>query len=196
MSEVPSLILASGSPRRRDLLEEAGYSFEVIKPEIEEIEDGSLPIREVTADNAMLKAAAVSLANPEAVIIAADTLVLLGERNLSKPLDKAEATSMLHSLNGKSHQVFTAVTLMQSKPKKQHRFTIATDVHFKTLTTDEMATYHDRINPMDKAGAYAAQEHGELIIERIEGSMTNVIGLPMDEVREALETEFGITPTR
>lgn len=195
MSEPPSLILASGSPRRRDLLEEAGYSFEVIKPEVEEIEDGSLPIREVTADNAMLKAEAVSLAHPEAVIIAADTLVLLGERNLSKPLDKAEATSMLHSLNGKSHQVFTAVTMMQSDPKKRHRFTIATDVHFKTLTESEMVAYHDRINPMDKAGAYAAQEHGELIIERIEGSMTNVIGLPMDEVREALESEFGITPT-
>ncbi|MDF1823396.1 MAG: Maf family protein [Verrucomicrobiales bacterium] len=194
MSDSPRLILASGSPRRRDLLDEAGYSFEVIKPDIEEIEDGSLPIREVTADNAALKAEAVSRTHPDAVIIAADTLVLLGERNLSKPLDKAEATSMLNSLNGKSHQVFTAVTLMRTAPEKRHRFTIATDVHFKTLSEDEMAAYHDRINPMDKAGAYAAQEHGELIIERIEGSMTNVIGLPMDEVKAALESEFGITP--
>lgn len=194
MADSTRLILASGSPRRRDLLEEAGYDFEVIKPEVDEIEDGSLPIREVTADNAKLKAEAVSLANPGAVIIAADTLVLLGERNLSKPLDEAEATSMLRSLNGNSHQVFTAVTMMRAAPEKCHRFTIATDVHFKTLTEAEMEAYHARIDPMDKAGAYAAQEHGELIIERIEGSMTNVIGLPMDEVIAALEAEFGITP--
>ncbi|MDF2377831.1 MAG: Maf family protein [Verrucomicrobiales bacterium] len=194
MPAAPKLILASGSPRRSDLLKEAGYDFEVIKPDIEEIEDGSLPIREVTADNARLKAEAVSRANPEAVVIAADTLVLLGDRNLSKPLDREEAASMLKSLNGNSHQVFTAVTILRATPEKQHRFTIATDVHFKNLSEWEMETYHAKIDPMDKAGAYAAQEHGELIIDRIEGSMTNVIGLPMDEVTTALAEEFGITP--
>ncbi len=194
MPEIPSLILASGSPRRSDLLNEAGYDFEVIKPNIEEIEDGSIPIRVVTAENAALKAAAVSKANPDAVVIAADTLVLLGERVLSKPLSREEASEMLCALNGNSHQVFTAVTMMHAEAEKTHRFTIATYVHFKTLTEKEMEAYHAKINPMDKAGAYAAQEHGELIIDRIEGSMTNVIGLPMDEVSKALEEEFGITP--
>ena len=194
MSDTPQLILASGSPSRSDLLREAGYDFTVVKPEIEEIEDGSIPIRIVTAENAKLKATAVSEAHPEAVVIAADTLVLLGERVLSKPLSREEAVEMLAALNGNSHQVFTAVTLMQDGTGKTHRFTIATDVHFKDLTEPEMEAYHAKINPMDKAGAYAAQEHGELIIDRIEGSMTNVIGLPMDEVSAALKEEFGIVP--
>ncbi|MEM7603034.1 MAG: Maf family protein [Verrucomicrobiota bacterium] len=194
MAIIPPLILASGSPRRSDLLRDAGYDFEVIKPDVEEIEDGSIPIRIVTSENAKLKAAAVSEANPDAVVIAADTLVLLGERVLSKPMDREEAVAMLGALNGNSHQVFTAVTMMQTGAAKVHNFTIATDVHFKTLTLAEREAYHQLINPMDKAGAYAAQEHGELIIDRIEGSMTNVIGLPMDEVRITLETEFGIKP--
>ncbi|MEM1442764.1 MAG: Maf family protein [Verrucomicrobiota bacterium] len=194
MSKSPTLILASGSPRRSDLLTEAGFDFEVVKPAIEEIEDSTLPIREVTADNADLKAEAVSTAHPEAVVVAADTLVLLGDRNLSKPLDRAEASAMLRSLNGNSHQVFTAVTILRQTPQKHVRFTTITDVHFKTLTEAEMDDYHAKINPMDKAGAYAAQEFGASIIDRIEGSMTNVIGLPMDEVTSTLKETFGIVP--
>lgn len=189
-----TLILASGSPRRRDLLAEAGYEFSVVPPGIEEIEDSSLPIREVTAANARRKVEAVSRAHPEAVVIAADTLVLLGERNLSKPLNREEAATMLRALSGKSHQVFTAVSIRRASPAKQHDFTIATQVHFKELSEAEQQSYHTRINPMDKAGAYAAQEHGDLIIDRIEGSMTNVIGLPMEEVRDALAVEFGVSP--
>ncbi|MEM6915420.1 MAG: Maf family protein [Verrucomicrobiota bacterium] len=194
MSEDSLLILASGSPRRSDLLREAGFDFEVVPPGIEEIEDSSLPIREVTADNADLKAGAISKARPEAVVLAADTLVLLGDRNLSKPLDRAEASAMLRSLNGNSHQVFTAVTILRQSPFQHLRFTTITEVRFKTLTESEMDAYHAKINPMDKAGAYAAQEHGASIIERIEGSMSNVIGLPMDEVSAALEKNFGIVP--
>ena len=190
----PSLVLASGSPRRKDLLTDAGYHFEVVSPEVEEIEDGSIPIRIVTAENAGLKANAVAGKRPDAVVIAADTLVLLGECVLSKPLDREEAREMLASLNGTSHQVFTAVTITHRDAEKTHSFTVATDVHFKTLTEEERDAYHERINPMDKAGAYAAQEHGRMIIDRLEGSMTNVIGLPMDEVRVVLEREFGILP--
>ena len=191
---LPALILASGSPRRKDLLEEAGYSFRVVPPEIEEIEDGTIPIRVLTAKNASLKAEAVAAKFPDAVILAADTLVLLGERVLSKPADREEAREMLASLNGKSHQVFTAVSLVQRAKDKSRSLTVATDVHFKTLTEIERDAYHERIDPMDKAGAYAAQEHGRMIIDRLEGSMSNVIGLPMDEVAEALEKDFGIVP--
>jgi septum formation protein len=102
---------------------------------------------------------------------------------------------MLASLNGKSHQVFTAFSILHGREGKRVLETVTTDVHFKLLTEAEMTEYHRRINPMDKAGAYAAQEHGKLIIDRIEGSMTNVIGLPMRKLAEILESDFGIVPT-
>lgn len=190
---VSRLILASSSPRRFDLLKEAGFNFEVIMPDVEENEDGSIPIRKLTEMNARLKAEAVASHHPDAIIVAADTLVLLGDRVLTKPVDRAEARRMLESLNGSSHQVFTAVALVNCGQGRERCFDVVTDVHFKQLTEDEMTAYHEKINPMDKAGAYAAQEHGADIIERIEGSMTNVIGLPMDEVTFAL-TEFGVKP--
>jgi len=194
MTDYPFLILASGSPRRRDLLTEAGYRFEVENPGIEENEDTSLPIRQLTAENARDKAAAVSARFPEAVVVAADTLVLLGDTVLSKPADRDEATRMLASLNGRSHEVFTAVALRHGSIEKAIDLTVTTAIHFKQLTPAEQADYHARIDPMDKAGAYAAQDHGALIIDRIEGSMSNVIGLPMDEVAAALREHFGITP--
>ena len=190
---VSRLILASSSPRRFDLLKEAGFNFEVIMPDVEENEDGSIPIRKLTEMNARLKAEAVASHHPDAIIVAADTLVLLGDRVLTKPVDRAEARQMLESLNGSSHQVFTAVALVNCGQGRERCFDVVTAVHFKQLTEDEMTAYHEKINPMDKAGAYAAQEHGADIIERIEGSMTNVIGLPMDEVTCAL-TEFGVKP--
>lgn len=194
MTDVPFLILASGSPRRRDLLTVAGYRFLVENPGIEENEDTSLPIRQLTAENARDKAAAVSARFPEAVVLAADTLVLLGDTVLSKPADRDEATRMLASLNGRSHEVFTAVALRHGHTETAVDLTVTTSVHFKQLTPSEQADYHARIDPMDKAGAYAAQDHGALIIDRIEGSMSNVIGLPMDEVAAALHEHFGITP--
>lgn len=194
MNDTHALILASGSPRRRDLLTAAGYRFSAENPGIEENEDTSLPIRQLTAENARDKAAAVAARFPEAVVVAADTLVLLGDTVLSKPADREEATRMLASLNGRSHEVFTAVALRQGRLGKAVDFTVTTAVHFKHLTPAEQAEYHSRIDPMDKAGAYAAQDHGSLIIDRIEGSMSNVIGLPMDEVAAALLEHFGITP--
>lgn len=175
---------------------EAGYSFTVIKPEVEEIEDEAIPIRDLTAMNARLKADAVADAHPDDVIIAADTLVLLGETVFGKPRDRAEAKRMLSELNGRTHQVFTAVSLMRRSDGIVSDFTVATDVVFKELTAEEMAAYHAKIEPMDKAGAYAAQDFGELIIKSFRGSMSNVIGLPMDELEEALVSQFGISPSK
>ncbi|MEM9017442.1 MAG: Maf family protein [Verrucomicrobiota bacterium] len=194
MSDSPELILASGSPRRKDLLEGAGFTFRVVKPEVEENEDVTCPIRELTAENALLKARAVSESERDAVVIAADTLVLLGDRVLTKPSDRAEARKMISALNGRSHQVFTAVAIEHVEGGRERLLTVTTNVHFKSLSDEELAAYHEKINPMDKAGAYAAQEHGELIIDHIEGSMTNVIGLPMDEVIATLAADFGVIP--
>lgn len=174
---------------------EAGYAFEVIKPEVVEIEDDAIPIRELTALNARLKADAVADLHPDAVIIAADTLVLLGETVFGKPRDRAEAKRMLSELNGCAHQVFTAVSLIRKSDGMTSEFAVATDVIFKNLSEVEMTAYHAKIEPMDKAGAYAAQDFGELIIESFQGSMTNVIGLPMDELATELLSGFGITPS-
>jgi hydroxyacylglutathione hydrolase len=132
MTHDPFLILASGSPRRRDLLTEAGYRFQVENPGIEENEDTSLPIRQLTAENARDKAAAVSARFPEAIVIAADTLVLLGDTVLSKPADREEATRMLASLNGRSHEVFTAVALRHGHAGKAVDLTVTTSRPFQT----------------------------------------------------------------
>jgi len=194
MSDSARLILASGSPRRRDLLLEAGFCFRVEAPGIEENEDTSLPIRRLTAENARSKASVVAVRYPDCVVLAADTLVLLGNTVLSKPVDRSEAARMLASLNERSHDIFTAVAMRHEKSGHSHELTVTTRVHFKQLSPEEQIDYHSRIDPMDKAGAYAAQDHGALIIDRIEGSMSNVIGLPMAEVAAALREQFGITP--
>ena len=163
-------------------------------PDIEEIDDDTIGIRELTAINAKIKAEAVADRYPEQVVIAADTLVLFKDRALGKPADMAEATAMLGKLNGKTHQVYTAVCLMKTGSAQIDQFNVVTEVTFKQLTDAEMANYHSLIDPLDKAGAYAAQEHGKLIIETSIGSATNVIGLPMEELQEKLREIFGIEP--
>lgn len=193
MSENNSaIVLASGSPRRKDLLEAAGYEFVVDVPEVVEIEDPAIEIRELTAINAKLKADAVVKKHPGSVVIAADTLVLFQGEALGKPADMTEAAQMLARLNGNSHQVYTAVCLLEADTLKTLEFDVATEVTFKKLSDDQMRKYHSLIDPLDKAGSYAAQEHGELIIEKSVGSSTNVIGLPMDELAEMLSRQFGI----
>lgn len=220
-----SLILASGSPRRSQLLREWGYGFQVLVPEVTEFDDPAIPIRELTARNARLKADAVardlclSRTRPEAghpaghpagqpdglanqvtaashadVLVAADTLVLLGDRVLSKPRDLAEAGEMLKALVGRSHHVFTAVTVLGTE--KIWEFSVTTEVTFLPLTPEEQEAYHRLIDPLDKAGAYAAQDHGEMIIAGMRGSFTNVMGLPMERLSEVLAAEFGITGQR
>lgn len=187
-----TLILASGSPRRRDLMEEAGYQFQVIKPDVEEIDDPSRSIRALTRENARLKAESVAGGFPDRVIIAADTLVLRDDTALGKPTDGDEAFAMIRSLNGRTHQVFTAVCVVARDAGREVEFSVVTDVTFKRLSDGELRGYHRLIDPMDKAGAYAAQDHGEVIIERVEGSWTNVVGLPMERLREVLRVDFGV----
>lgn len=220
MSSVP-LILASGSPRRSQLLREWGYGFQVLVPDVIELDDPTIPIRELTARNARLKANAVSqylsgsrkepdsaqtggrangAANQgtsdgqAAVLVAADTLVLLGDRVLSKPRDLVEAHEMLAALVGRSHHVFTAVSVLWGE--KVREFSVTTEVSFLPLSPDEQAAYHRLIDPLDKAGAYAAQDHGEMLIAGMRGSFTNVMGLPMEQLSEVLAAEFGITGQR
>lgn len=189
---MPQLILASGSPRRKDLLEEAGFTFEIVPPDIEELEDDSIGIRALTALNAKLKARAVAPNYPEQVVVAADTLVLFRERALGKPKDKDEASQMLAEMNGQTHHVYTAVCLIRQQSNQVVEFDVSTEVTFKQLSKEQRDHYHSLIDPMDKAGAYAAQDHGDLIIEKSVGSSTNVIGLPMEALTKHLADEFAV----
>ncbi len=178
------LILASGSPRRRELLEAAGLSFEVIPSPAEEIHDASLGMEGLCEENARLKAAAVSV--PGAVVIAADTLVFIDGDPLGKPKDMTEAHEMLRRLSGRTHQVCTGVCVVDAEGKVR-TFHAVTDVVFRELDEAGISEYLFSTNPLDKAGAYGIQDRGELIVERISGGYDNVMGLPVGLVLEALE---------
>lgn len=179
------LILASGSPRRRELLETAGLEFEVIPSPAEEIHDASLGMAGLCEENARRKAVAVAVHHPEAVVVGADTLVFLDGEPLGKPVDMAEAAEMLRRLSGRSHQVCTGVCI--AGPGDSLRMLHAvTEVFFRSLDEEMVQSYLAISAPLDKAGGYGIQDHGEMIVERIHGAFDNVMGLPVPQVLEAL----------
>ena len=188
---VPRLVLASGSPRRRQLLEEAGYEFEVVVPPVEEISHDWFTIRELTICNATRKALCVAKTSPSSVVLGADTLVSIDGQVLGKPADLKEATQILRRLSGRSHTVWTAVCLCHSASGKSRTFCVSSEVEFRDLTDRAIQDYFKKVNPLDKAGAYAAQGHGKEIIRRIEGSYSNVVGLPMETTTHWLRA-FGV----
>jgi septum formation protein len=181
------LILASASPRRKDLLTEAGYGFEICAANVDEVHDEAASLHDLTMENAAAKARHVARLFPERLVVAADTLVCIEGRALTKPVDMAEARSMIDRLAGRTHEVCTSVVMMCAVAGVERRFEAVTRVTFKSLSPEERDEYLSLIHPLDKAGGYAAQEHGDRIIERVDGSWTNVVGLPM----EALATELG-----
>lgn len=182
-----NLVLASGSPRRKDLLNEAGIAFEVQPAQVDEIEDWSLGIDELVSCNARLKCEAVADLRPDSLVLGADTLVALDGKPLGKPRDMDHAFQMLKTLVGNTHVVCTGVCLTQRESDRQVEFIERTYVTFRALTDDQIHEYLGLIDPLDKAGSYAAQDHGEFIIEKTEGSWTNVVGLPMEQLKVALK---------
>lgn len=179
------LVLASASPRRVDLLRHAGFQFEIILPQVEEAHDASLTPEQLTLENARRKALAVSQIRPDALVIGADTLVYVDGQPLGKPADLDEALRMVRRLSGRTHEVCTGVTFACEGGVAQELHVI-THVTFKPLTTDLIRAYHALVNPLDKAGAYGIQEQTDMLLDRMVGSFTNVIGLPVDEVSTAL----------
>jgi septum formation protein len=139
--------------------------------------------------NAYRKARAVAKKIPDALVLAADTLVYLDRETklFGKPADHAEAFKMLKELQGRTHAVITGVCLMHLREHRQRVFAEWTDVRFHPLTAEQIRKYLALINPLDKAGAYAIQEHGELVVAEISGSYSNVVGLPVERVREEIE---------
>lgn len=186
-------ILASNSPRRRELLAGLGLDFEVrVLPGIDEsypseLEGGDIPLY-ISKEKA--NAYAGQLADDE-LLITADTIVWLNGEVLEKPKDDADACRMLHELSGQTHQVFTGVCLTTTE--KQVAFSCRSDVTFCTLTDDEINYYVSHYRPLDKAGAYGVQEWiGYVGVERIEGSFFNVVGLPVQRLYQALKQNFNV----
>jgi septum formation protein len=185
------LILASGSPRRSQLLAEAGFEFEVIKPQVVETSSSALTLREATVWNSLRKGLAVARTNPDAVVLAADTLVGLGHQIIGKPGDRADAVRILRLLSGETHDVSSGVFIAHLRAGKTETFSVISRVTFKKLSDKTIETYLSKIDPLDKAGAYAAQGVGGTIIARLTGSRSNVIGLPMEKTNAAL-ARFGV----
>ncbi len=192
---VPRFILASASPRREQLLSEAGLRFEVIPPQADEMNSRAFTSRELTLGNAALKAMAVARLHPDAVVLAADTLVALDGAIIGKPSSLDAAFRTLQRLSGRQHTVCTGVFICAIARRQKISFCVVSQVLFRTLSPPEIRAYLTKIDPLDKAGAYAAQGHGAEIIARITGSYTNVIGLPMGETLVALR-KFGLRPGR
>jgi len=182
------LILASASPRRVELLRQIVADFEVVPGAVPEIHDEQLTAWEMAQVNAYRKARAVAKKFPDSVVLGADTLVYLDReaRLFGKPASVAEAAAMLTELQGKTHAVITGVCLLQLRNHRQRVFADWTDVRFHPLTPTQIQDYLRLMNPLDKAGAYAIQEHGELIVAEISGSYSNVVGLPIERVRVEL----------
>jgi septum formation protein len=187
------LILASSSPRRIQLLREAKFDPEVVPPEVAELSCDYLTPSELARFNARLKAAAVTVAYPDAVVLGADTVVALGSEVFGKPRDLEDAARMLSKLVGKTHEVITGIALIEANGGRMTLRAVASTVTFRSLSTTEIDAYLKMVNPLDKAGAYAAQESANVIIERISGSFTNVVGLPMELVRPLLRSA-GVHP--
>ena len=172
------LILASQSPRRRELLGRLGLSFTVRAADIDETMDPGRPAFDEVARLSREKAAAIALgAEPGDVIVAADTIVVLDGRILGKPRNEADARAMLSALSGREHQVMTGVTVRRGQQVQTE--TCVTQVHFRPLSQAEIAAYVATGDPLDKAGAYGVQGLASVFVDRLDGDFFNVMGLPL-----------------
>ena len=187
------LILASASPRRRELLSELGVPFDVVVADVVEHEDPSTDPRVMVAHNAALKADWVATLHPDAIVLGADTTVFLEGTALNKPRDAVEARAMLRRLSGRAHTVFTGLALRRRSDGLKIDDGVASEVMFKTLDEATIETYLSRVHTLDKAGGYGIQDHPELIVAEYRGSLSNIIGLPVEATKQIL-TRCGLLP--
>lgn len=187
--DTPSIILASKSPRRRYLLEKAGLQFSVIPSNFEEKSVIATSPRSYVETLARSKALDISAKYPDSWVIGADTIVLIDGNILGKPVSSTDARAMLESLNNRTHQVLTGFCICHGNSNRIFSDIVATDVLFKKLSAREIEWYIETGEPFDKAGAYAIQGLGMLLVKSINGSYTNVVGLPVCEVMESLIQE-------
>lgn len=181
-----SLILASASPRRRELLERIGLRFEICPADVEEDNNPVQGPAEMVAANAVLKASALSPLHPNALVCGSDTTVALENEVLNKPATLVEARGMLRRLSGRSHTVHTAVALHWAAGDLREVFVEKSEVRFKPFGDRVIGRYFQEVNPLDKAGAYGIQQARDMIIESVEGSVENVMGLPVQALEQRL----------
>ncbi len=186
-SSLPKLVLASASPRRRHLLAEHGYAFTWVPPQVEEVTPEYLTPAETVLYNARAKAVAIARQRPESLVLGVDTVVVFERRIYGKPGSLEGAFEMLRRLNGQEHEVYSGVWLCRLAEGRSRGFTEATRVRFRRRTPAELQAYLARIGPLDKAGAYAAQDDRGVMIREFDGSFTNVIGLPMERLAEEIQ---------
>ena len=187
LKDLPPLILASASPRRVELLRQLGVAFKVVPGDVAEIHQEQMTARELSQVNAYRKARAVAKRFPDALVVGADTLVCLDTVLFGKPATLGDAYQMLERLQGRTHQVVTGNCLLHLRKHRQAVFAESTAVTFRPLDAVKIRRYLNCVNPLDKAGAYAIQEEGDMIVEEITGSYTNVVGLPMERLGAELE---------
>ncbi|MCD6359525.1 MAG: septum formation inhibitor Maf [Armatimonadetes bacterium] len=184
------MVLASVSPRRRELLRQVGFEFEVVAPEVPETQGTGEDAAELALRHARAKALAVAERTPARLVLGADTVVVLGKRILGKPAGADEAREMLRSLSGRRHEVVTAVVIAAGEAEGEARVlaedVVVTAVTFRELSEREIEDYVACGEPMDKAGAYGIQGRGALLVARVDGCYFNVVGLPLARVGEML----------
>jgi septum formation protein len=181
-----SFILASGSPRRKQLLKKIIPDFKVISSDAEELKSHSGGPLTLVQENAKKKAIPVAANNPSCWVLGADTLVFYQKEILGKPKDLDEAVEMLSFLSGKTHEVATGVSLQCNELNIVKTFSETSSVTFKPISKQEIRLYFKEVNPLDKAGAYAIQTNADMIIDRFVGSYSNVVGLPLESLGKVL----------
>lgn len=191
MDNLPPVILASASPRRSQLLASMDIEFEVVPSHVDELIDGYDFIPDLCEANARIKAEPIADMHPECLVIAADTMVYLEDTLFGKPTDIDDAHRMLTRLQGRTHQVTTGVSLIYHNEEISKSFSVITNVTFLSLDAGQISEYLAKIDPLDKAGGYAIQEHKQMIAKRVSGSVSNVVGLPVERLKEELNNLFG-----
>ena len=191
INKMKTIILASGSPRRKELLEKIGLKFEVEPSNYEENTNSKLRPHELAKSLSFEKARTVANKHKNALVIAADTFIVFKGKILGKPYTETEARKMLETISGKPHSVVTGFSIIDTEDKKTVSRSVETKVYIRRLTPSEIDAYVKSREPLDKAGAYAIQGLGSVIVEKIEGDYFNVIGLPLSALTESLK-EFGV----
>jgi len=191
MSKTKKIILASASPRRKEILEKTGLQFIVDAGDYEEDLSLRMPARRLARYLSCEKAKAVAEKYMNAIIIAADTIISLDDKVFGKPHTNSEAIKMLNILNGRDHDVITGFTIMDTGEGQSVSRSVVTKVYFRKMTIREIEAYVRTGEPLDKAGAYAIQGIGAAIVKKIEGDYNNVVGLPINALMKALR-KFGV----
>ncbi|CEH33107.1 Maf family protein [Romboutsia lituseburensis] len=187
-----NIILASASPRRKEILENTNTKFEIIKSEIDEvILDNELP-SQVVMRLAFEKSIDIALKHPDSLVIGADTVVVLNNNILGKPKDSSDAFNMIKQLSGKTHQVITGISLINLNANQKIIDYVVSNVKFKNLSEEDIKDYIQTNESLDKAGAYGIQGFGAMLVEEIQGDYFNIVGLPISRLSDLLKKHFNI----